>query len=156
MILFATRCLLHTTCSVAVLLNKRRSVLFALPMALVSIKLTDWVVCRKRPGRINKAKKSTLPFLFRTDRKWFNKTRRQKNMFVFVSVGKLSYDCKPQNLPNITTWLQLWIWFTEFESPGRVPRETRASESCVALEVFSDRSAESDSSINLLTPFKIS
>ena len=39
-------------------------------MAWVSIKLTDWVVYRKRPGRLNKAKK--------TDRKWFNKTRRQK------------------------------------------------------------------------------
>ena len=36
-------------------------------------------------------------------------------------------------------------------SPRRVPRETRATESCIALEVFSDRSAESDSSINLLT-----
>ena len=37
--------------------------LFALPVAWVSIKLTDWVVCRKRPGRINKVKKSTLCFL---------------------------------------------------------------------------------------------
>ena len=37
--------------------------LFALPMAWVSIKLTDCVVYRKRPGRINKAKKSTLCFL---------------------------------------------------------------------------------------------
>ena len=36
-------------------------------------------------------------------------------------------------------------------SPRRVPRETRAIESCVVLEVFSDRSATSDSSINLLT-----
>ena len=37
--------------------------LFALPMAWVSIKLTDSVVYRKRPDRINKAKKSTLCFL---------------------------------------------------------------------------------------------
>ena len=36
-------------------------------------------------------------------------------------------------------------------SPCRVPHETRATEACVALEVVSDRSAESDSSINLLT-----
>ena len=36
-------------------------------------------------------------------------------------------------------------------SPRRLPRETRATESCVALEVFSDRSAAGDSSINLLT-----
>ena len=37
--------------------------LFALPMAWVSIKLTDVVVYRKRPGCINKAKKSTSCFL---------------------------------------------------------------------------------------------
>ena len=38
--------------------------LFALPMAWVSIKLlTDCVVYRKRPGLVNKAKKSTLCFL---------------------------------------------------------------------------------------------
>ena len=36
-------------------------------------------------------------------------------------------------------------------SPRRLPRETRATESCVALEVFSDRNAAGDSSINLLT-----
>ena len=33
----------------------------------------------------------------------------------------------------------------------RVPRKTRATKAYVALEVFSDRSAESDSSISLLT-----
>ena len=36
------------------------------------------------------------------------------------------------------------------KSPRRVPRETRANESSVAFEVFSDRSAERDSSIHLL------
>ena len=39
-------------------------------------------------------------------------------------------------------------------SPCRVPRETRATESRVTLEVFSDKSAESDSSIKLLTHSK--
>ena len=47
LILFDTRCLIHKTCSVAALLNKKRTVLvllFALPMAWASIKLTNWVV----------------------------------------------------------------------------------------------------------------
>ena len=42
-------------------------------------------------------------------------------------------------------------WKLIMENWRRVPRETRATEWCVALEVFSDRSEESDSSINLLT-----
>ena len=39
-------------------------------------------------------------------------------------------------------------------SARRVPRETRVTESSVALKVFSDRSGESDSSINLFIRFK--
>ena len=39
-------------------------------------------------------------------------------------------------------------------SARRVPRETRANELSVAFEVFSDRSAERDSSIHLLTRSK--
>ena len=41
-------------------------------------------------------------------------------------------------------------------SPRRVPRETRATELYVALEVFSDRSAQSDSWKHLLIRLKIS
>ena len=46
---------------------------------------------------------------------------------------------------NLTSTLDL------VHGARRVPRETRATMAYVALEVFSDRSTENDSSINLLT-----
>ena len=56
------------------------TLLLALSMAWVYIKFTDWVVYRKRPGRIKWSKEVTFVFPFRTDWKWINKTRRQKNI----------------------------------------------------------------------------
>ena len=87
-ILSDTRWLLHTTCSVAVLLSKT-VLLFALQMAWLSIKLSDWVVYRKRPGCIKEAKKSILCFL---SGPIGNDSTRHA-----VSVGKLSrsYNCQP-------------------------------------------------------------
>ena len=67
--------------------KERTVLLFALPIAWVSVKFTDWVFYSKSPGRIKWSKEVTFVFPFRTDRKWINKTRRQKNMFTFVSVG---------------------------------------------------------------------
>ena len=70
-----------------------------------------------------------------------------KNMFVFFSVEKLSYDCNHK----ICKTLQPDLTLDLVHGVRRVTRETRATKAYVALEVFSDRSAESVSSINLLT-----
>ena len=93
MILFDTRCLLHTTCSLEVCLNEKRTVLlFALP------KLTDWVGYTKWPGRIKQSKEINFLFPFLTDRKWINKTRRQK----YVRIRFHGEALKVIRLSNIT------------------------------------------------------
>ena len=95
--------------------QQKNRVLLSLPFACnwVSIKLAEQFIVPAFERKVWSYKikqRSHFLFVFRTDRKWLNKTCRPKNVFVFAKVALVklsrSNDCQPQNLLNITTWLQ--------------------------------------------------